>query len=885
MGGKTREAIREFQRRKGLPATGELDPETEFTLLATSVRSAPSNAAVTSPGAVPVPKVSALPLVSPSSNGAEEGAKATGQVAGSTQQLDQTAKISTQQEKKELWRPNFWVLGAAGLAFFWWLRRRARKAKYATRSTSPSRTSSRGRASGANPAPPEADLTSNIDFAAPPTSKPEPLKSKFDGLSNWKEAPSASANRRADGKWIPAGGNVTIAGREIGGIIYVGRAPKSGRYGNPENAFIDPSLRVDTRGGDLAGDGMSYWPSYSTISPRSRATYLDWLSSGRSDPDYNAGYVFLYFYGLERRFFQEKPDADEKLQIVAEVQRLLEAYGENGSIRRYLGNFLEAAKILIEDQVELTPVFERTGYEIPIIVRLGIGHLLAHDEPIPANWMLSWLVTHPERWLRTPGKRAFEEFKALFGIRFDERYPEGLKVSKPKRKLSIDYHAASGNFVSSIVGRNKDLLDISGLSKPLDLAWEIAETAMNDLDKFSRYLGRNSEGRGTIEAHALLPDVLKPLFPCPELDALREWADERIQGGGIVPLPDLIERLEGARPDKIGKKQLTGAADALANLGIGMAPDPRFALRSPKYEEPVVLFRLPEGAQAIEDAGTGYQGALLSITLGSFIAHADGNVSELERRHLEERIQGTPGLSGSEQARLRANLDWMMAVPPDLAILRRRLKDKDQDVRADLGKVALAVAGSDGHIDPSEINAIQKLYGALGLEADGIYGDLHALASSPGPVTVFQPEAAGTEYAIPPAPTPTEPKSGITLDQDRIAAIMTDTARVSGVLHTIFADEEEDRDEPADATPEMEPADDGRFEGLDAKHRALVEELLRAEEWSEEDFGRLAGQFGLMSAGALEAINEWAFERFDDALLEEDDMLLVNPEIAPQLSA
>ena len=40
---------------------------------------------------------------------------------------------------------------------------------------------------------------------------------------------------------------------------------------------------------------MGYWPSYSSISPEARAAYLGWLSTGKSDPQADIGYVFLYF--------------------------------------------------------------------------------------------------------------------------------------------------------------------------------------------------------------------------------------------------------------------------------------------------------------------------------------------------------------------------------------------------------------------------------------------------------------------------------------------------------------------------------------------------------------------------------------------------------------
>jgi hypothetical protein len=46
---------------------------------------------------------------------------------------------------------------------------------------------------------------------------------------------------------------------------------------------------------------MGYWPLYSGIDPASRAAYLHWLTGGRKAPEAYIGYVFLFFYGIERR--------------------------------------------------------------------------------------------------------------------------------------------------------------------------------------------------------------------------------------------------------------------------------------------------------------------------------------------------------------------------------------------------------------------------------------------------------------------------------------------------------------------------------------------------------------------------------------------------------
>lgn len=86
-------------------------------------------------------------------------------------------------------------------------------------------------------------------------------------------------------------------------MIYVGRGlpPIKEWTAVTEPALIDPALPVDVQRADRDGREMSYWPSYSAISPTCRSAYLDWLAGGRSDPGISIGYVFLFLYGLERR--------------------------------------------------------------------------------------------------------------------------------------------------------------------------------------------------------------------------------------------------------------------------------------------------------------------------------------------------------------------------------------------------------------------------------------------------------------------------------------------------------------------------------------------------------------------------------------------------------
>ncbi len=676
------------------------------------------------------------------------------------------------------------------------------------------------------------------------------------------------------GGWVPRTETVTVAGRDIGGMVYVGAPPRLNTHGHRERcrAYINPSLSVARAGTDKTGEGMPYWPSYSDISPLCRATYLDWLASGRSDASYNPGYMFLYFYGLERRYFVDRSSADAP-DIVEEVRRLCSLYHDNHSVRRYLGEFLDVAMLVEIKFEDLEPTFERQGWDLPFSLKYAIGARLDNGERLGSDWVLSWFICHPESALRTAATRCREEFMALFRVRFDARFPDGLKVLRPRKKLEATYRAASSEFegVFTPTVNGKPVPDISGLRLPLEVAQEIADDVMDDLNKFSRFLGRNPDARGSVEAHALLPSELWQSFPSEELENLKAWAREIVTKGGFAPLANVIERLEGESSQKIAKSQLTGAADALARLGFGLAPDPRFALRSPKQEEPIVIFDLGEPVERLEEVSASYRKAVTELALGSFVAHADGCIADSERRVLEVQVDSAYGLSDQERRRLRANLEWFLAVPPDINLLRRKLKEVDEDSQTAMRAALIATTRADGIVQSEEVASVEKAYRALGLDPSLAYSDLHAgdLADAPRTVRAAQPGRPGEAIQN------LEKFVGLSLDKSRIAAIRSDTERVSSVLGQIFGTGE---DQEEVGVPRNQSLLQGL--GLDQEHGALVQDLVEQEHWTAEAYEQLCKQHALMASGALETVNEWAFETYDEALLDEYDGYDVSPEIA-----
>lgn len=170
------------------------------------------------------------------------------------------------------------------------------------------------------------------------TSKPAVLASNCSVPTSYK-IPSPTDNEVPNIRWVPAGESVVVAGFTLPqGMIYFGSGSRS-ESGHIGQAFVvNPELPVAAYHVDEELRLTDYGPSYGNIGREARRAYLQWLAGGRCNPQANIGYVFLFFYGLERRVLLDTK-YDEKVRaeipsILAEIKRLLEVYGESsGSFR------------------------------------------------------------------------------------------------------------------------------------------------------------------------------------------------------------------------------------------------------------------------------------------------------------------------------------------------------------------------------------------------------------------------------------------------------------------------------------------------------------------------------------------------------------------------
>lgn len=677
---------------------------------------------------------------------------------------------------------------------------------------------------------------------------------------------------KPNARWLAPGEAVQVGDFTLpGGMLYVGSGLRS-PSGSIEPTLINPKLAIAQSAVDESLRLTNYWPSYEGIQPEARRAYLQWLAGGRSNPDTNIGYVFLFFYGLERRALidiKNDPSAHaEIVLIVDEVQRLLSLYGANGSFRGYATNFLEfleVSKLTSNDILyQQPPPQAASGYELPLRLRIGLGQMAANKVPVPTLWAHAWVLADPNINRRTPVTRCPEVFETLFNAKYSEKYGEGMRLTINRTRLKCPYRAASSGMAGHIFSVELgEIPDVSATFVPINILQSLVDECTSELEGYSRFIGRNPSSEHSLDALLQLPISLWPAPVCAEIDSLKLQIGDGLL---VVSFGELSGRLKSA--GELTRDKTLGLARALESLQIGMEPDVLGGAKIPKSEDSVVLFATHQEDGSVRSSPA-YQAAAVTIGLSHAVAEADGDVSAPELLHLSHQIDSWTHLSTAHRKRLKAYLRLQISQPTPLAIFKKKLEILTDEARRSIAHFLASLAQADGVVAPEEVKLLEKIYKNLGVDIKLLYSDLHVAAT---PITAFE-----STPTLPPQEI-FEARSTPTLNAARIAALQKETEQVSSLLASVFADT---YTEPESAistiTAQEESAEQKQnLLGLDVEHSTFLRLLLTRPSWLRQELSDVAADMELMLDGALERINDVFFDEFDEALTDGEDPVEVN---------
>lgn len=659
--------------------------------------------------------------------------------------------------------------------------------------------------------------------------------------------------------------NIEIKGFKINNaMIYT----KDSRYDDEYSSTVTLSSPVGIPDGERPK--LDYWPSYQDLTDNQRAKYLEWLASGRNSELEEVGYIFIFFYGLERRYFIDKKD---KEIILNEVQRLLSKYGElSGSLRSYLGNFLiygYLEKGFDNISLENINLLEKLVFEktlLPIKLAYLYQNNLPLDPKTAFNISKSLDISNKNSVII---KRTSKLIEDLFFKKYVSKYGENFMLKLSKRKEVIYYRTATNNFQVNNSFEIPNILGISSQFKNLGLLFN---ECVEDLRGISSLIAKGIP-EDDPRYFSMLPEILKNSKEHPLKNEFMKIINQSENKGiyNFIKINSLLNLINIEPREKLTLTQSKSIVQLCRDLGYKIEPDSFITGNSYSQTTEVAVFK----ATNFEESFINYNLSKLILEIGIVISNSDGIIEQKEIDHITSFIKT---FNNSEDETLRVNaLKYLyISNPPNLNGLGKKIKENlNKDQIQIISEFIVSLSTVDGELHKKEEKTLKTLFKAMGVEMSELEALLEKFKERyEEPIDVL----IGTNIKGEIIEEAIEP--GIKLDKNIIKKTLANTKEISEILGSIFdEDQNTENNEKINNTEKITTLTNELEEinQLDSRYKNIFNEIVMKSEWSRIEFDTLVKKYNFMPSAIIEILNEWSDEVLDDFLIEEsEDKIIVD---------
>lgn len=765
---------------------------------------------------------------------------------------------------------------------------------------------------------PENRVASGVDEIYVPQTKSQ----KNENLSNLDDKKiNKNKHEPIPGKWVSPGEKITISGNVISkGLFYYGEVLSGERGEKYDSALVNPRLATARASYLDIDDTLEYWPTYRDLSPTCRGAFLDWLASNRDMPDTPIGYVFLYFYGLERCIVKDLKEhrlsENQCREICNEVVRLRKIYGEQSSFSAYSQSLLEYVSIRYPNCYALSDEELSNSFESNVL-KTRLVYLYKAHANLTADLAYLLLRSFVGNTLRTPARRCQDEFETLFKHYFNDLYPQGMVITSNNARLQLIYHPASPS-LQAFDYSQPGFFDPIGSSDLFRKLEGIAQQCTVELDSYSRYLGKTGNSKDDIYALALLPKTLLQLINQEPIKSIITYLNDTVDHkDGVLVVNELWQQFSSPLPEKFNKKERETICQLLNKLGYAVAPDPELHKSKFNLYDKIIIYKSINNS--VFHPSSEFVQVIVKLRLSSIIINSDFKIHESELDFMNSIIKSNKNLSDGDRQSLSAYLKWLLLNKPNLQGIKVALQKVPEQSKENLKTMLLDVAYSDGQIDSHEVTEISKLYTLLGFDKSSLLNDIHNYniyrqksptfpskskeevnqetdkqtvdeittlntgKSAPsgipsgGHASADKGVADGDHFIQQPSLTKQEQSENSTfLNKSVLNESESDTQTVQNFLQSIF----DNSPENADTVPEV-----SANLTLEQKAVAIFKQITDKDSVNKADFSTLCSKYNFLIDGAIEAINDWSIEKVDAPVLDQEDDIMIDGEIVAELKA
>lgn len=700
-------------------------------------------------------------------------------------------------------------------------------------------------------------------------------------------------------QWVPLNRKTDILGYNLPGGFYM--ASEIDHWtGEPSTITLNDTISTPAPPNVFSG---SYYPAYTNILPSERAGYLEWLSRDLTDtsPELRErGYLFIYFYGIERRILI---DGDLDPALLTRVQQLLAQYGphnQRSSFISYLSDFLHHIGYQMGSQTYRTlwpqyiPLHE--GKVSETALTLVLANLYKCEESL--DWSMAYRIAklHDNAKRSVVTQRSGERFHQLFRVKFEEVYPDGLTLKAGKRDKLVRYQSANGSInpryasgsysASAFQISVPNVYALKGQFKKLSLIWN---ACIDELSGYSRAIRSISEHHDPglelkMKAYLALPEALRENEEHPlraEYDALVAVA-EKAGNVTIIPCSAFARMIGIEERVTLTKAQSFKVAEFVASLGLSCAPNPAHIELPLRWDQDLAICPSPT---QLDHECPKLRGALRLLYLTVMVAAADGDVAEEELTLLTQSLAALD-FTDDQNKEIGATLTALLRdTNLTLKNLNRIAKSIVAENRLPVFNHLVAVAAADEIITSDERRILLRIQKAMGLKE----GTLESILTDTIEFNTVQVSTASKRNkgeAIPVKKEDTAPVD-FSLDMSKIEDITKETKSVIAILAEVLSEDEEQlSQDPAVASDENETDSTPEWmEDLDSIYRQPLLELLRHPAPNLKDIEKIATTHHIMHTALIDEVNEWSDENLGDFIIELDgDTIEIYKELIPNIT-
>lgn len=677
-------------------------------------------------------------------------------------------------------------------------------------------------------------------------------------------------------QWIPQGSLLEIGGQRINGMIYTSET-SLGWDGEP--SAINLRLAIDARQG--VDEEIPYYPSYEALSPRQRFFYLNWLASDRNSVNPNdlpTGYLFLFFYGLERRVLLE---GDNSIAVWDEVLRLLKIYGltrKSRSIPSYFGDFLHFTAYIRGQEYYasvLQKLLDSQGERLSeTALILALAQRFRSSQPL--DWRLGHLIAMglEESRRSVVVKRTGDKFREMFATRYEEAFPNGIILKASKREGTVRYQTGNATLfpryatASPFMVKIPSVMGMSSQFKPLAKIWN---QCIEDLTGYSRAVGKITgasiaNAQDLLSAYLALPDELRMYQTHPLKLAYQKAIESspKEKDFTFVPLAVLASIMGIPERPILTQKQSDDLANLVESFGYTLAPHPTILNMPFAWGQEVAICVSPPNNSMPKGLG----GLLRLLHLAVLVASADGAIDEAE-------LNVFHGASSAQDDFTRVQISATEAVLiRDTNVAASRLqkiaKSIHQNERKAVFKLLVHIACADDVLSSDENRLLRRIAKAFQLSSSALE-DVLSEDSNFETVTVSTGRNKTQGETI---PRPTV-ASSFSLDMERIRSLTEETAEVVSILSRALEEEvTDDSEEPSSidqSKTEISVQHPEWIASLDDRYKNALIEIITSMDQSNFDFDAIIDSHHLLPDDFIDGVNSWADESLGDFLIESDD--------------